>query len=86
MNPNTDRFALLSSTLVFALLIAGCGSSSAPSTGMNGNDVQAALANTSPQNQIDWINRSPMSPDEKAKKIAEIQKKYNLPADSSAGH
>jgi len=56
------------------MLIVGCNVGSAPAT-MNETQVQDAVSKLPVDQQIDYINRSPMSPDEKAKRIAEIKEK-----------
>jgi hypothetical protein len=62
-------------------MLVGCASDAPPTQSMSGNDVQNALANAKPQDQIDWWRRSPSPPEEKAAKIKAIQKKYGLPED-----
>ena len=62
--------------LIAGLSIAtvGCNVGNAPAT-MNENEVQDAVSKLPVDQQIDYINRSPMSPEEKAKKFAEIKAK-----------
>lgn len=45
---------------------------------MSENQVKDEVAKLTPEQQIDWINRSPMPPEEKQKKIDEIKAKYGI--------
>ncbi len=68
MNRFTKTFALAFSLAV----LAGCDTGEAPA-GLTGAETDAAVKKLPAQQQIDYINRSPMPPDVKAKKIAEIK-------------
>jgi len=70
----TTLFAL---GIFAALGISGCHVGNAPEP-MSATEVKDAVAKLPPQQQIDWINRSPMPPDEKAKRIAEIKAKAGI--------
>jgi hypothetical protein len=65
--------------LVVCLPLTGCNAGNAPET-MSESDVQSAIKKLSPQEQIDYINRSPLTPDEKKKRIAEIEKSSGVTA------
>lgn len=52
---------------------------------MSENQVKDEVAKLSPEQQIDWINRSPMPPEEKQKKIDEIKAKYGLTDGAASG-
>ena len=67
------RLLAIAAVSVFAV---GCGSSGPDP--MSETDVKAALDKATPEQQIDWINRSPMPPAEKKQKIEEIEKKYGI--------
>lgn len=70
------KFWLALSALA-ALVLGGCNVGNAPEP-MSASDVKAEVAKLSPEQQIDWINRSPMPPEEKARKIAEIKQKAGI--------
>lgn len=63
---------------LLAILSAGCSLGNAPEP-MSADQVKGEVEKLKPEQQIDWINRSPMPPSEKQAKIAEIRKKYGLP-------
>jgi len=66
------------STSVFVMLVvAGCNVGNAPEP-MSASQVRDEVAKLSPQQQIDWVNRSPMPPEEKAKRIADIKAKAGI--------
>ncbi|RYG26827.1 hypothetical protein EON82_01690 [bacterium] len=65
-----------------AVLLVGCNVGNAPET-MSEADVKAAIDKMSPQEQIDYINRSPLTPDEKKKRIADLEAKSGAKAESS---
>lgn len=73
----------LATTLVICL---GCASTATPPQPMTGSELKAALDKASPQDQIDWVNRSPMPPNEKEARIKEIRTKYNLPDPNAGSH
>jgi len=57
---------------VVAAAAIGCDTGEAPA-GLTGAETDAAVKKLPAQQQIDYINRSPMPPDVKAKKIADIK-------------
>lgn len=57
-----------------ALFASGCGIGNAPEP-MAAEDVKSELEKLTPEQQIDWVNRSPMSPADKQKRIDEIKAK-----------
>ena len=73
---------LISSVVAFGWMVAGCSVGEAPA-GMSGDDAKTAVSKMSPQDQIKFIQSSPMPPDEKAKKIAEIEAKSGVKAAES---
>ena len=79
------RTLLPFSALAVGLALEGCASTATPPTPMTPDQLNAALQNTTPENQIDWINRSPMPPDQKEAKIKAIREKYHLPEPSGGG-
>jgi len=64
--------------LGFSLVAAyGCGIGDAPQ-GLSATETQAAVKALPPQQQIDYINRSPMPTAMKAQRIAEIKASSGL--------
>ena len=58
-------------------VIGGCSFGDAPK-GLSATETQDAVKALPPQQQIDYINRSPMPAPEKAKRIAEIKSKAGM--------
>lgn len=58
--------------------LVGCQTDSTPPEVVSEADVNKQVESLSPQAQIDYLNRSPMPPAEKQKKIEEIKKKAGL--------
>ncbi len=73
-------FLLLAST---AYCLVACGNDATPPQPMSGKETEDALSKATPEQQIEWYQRSPMPPAEKAKKIAEIEEKYGIKAKPS---
>lgn len=71
----------LAAALASALVVGGCSIGNAPEP-MSEGDVKAALDKATPEQQIDWVNRSPMPPAEKQRRIAEIKAKAGMATDS----
>jgi len=63
--------------------IQGCNVGNAPEP-MDANQVNNAVNNAKPEDQIAFWNSSPLPPAEKKAKIDAIRKKYNLPDNSGA--
>ncbi len=63
--------------LAISLIFVGCGVGDAP-TPMSSADVKVALDNSTPQDQVKFIQSSPLNQAEKKKKIDEIKAKYKL--------
>ena len=74
----------LSAILAATVSLIGCGIGDAPKT-MDQNELKDALSKATPQQQIDWYNRSPMPAAEKKKKIEEIEQKYGLKPGGAVG-
>lgn len=70
------KFSILLAALTFG--IVGCSIGDAPA-GQSADEAKAAFENSPPEEQIKLVMSSPMPPDQKAARIAEIRKKYNLP-------
>lgn len=68
-----NSFALL----FLAVAVVGCNMGNAPEP-MSESELKQAVDNAKPEDQIAWIERSPMPPDEKKAKIAEIKAKHGL--------
>jgi hypothetical protein len=67
------------------LTCVGCNIGNAPQP-MSDDELQSALDKLPPQDQINYINSSPMPPDMKAKRIKEIEEKtgYKAPKKEEA--
>ena len=59
------------------LLCAGCGVGNAPAP-MDENQLKAAVEKMPPQDQINYINSSPMPKEMKEQRIAEIKAKAGM--------
>lgn len=68
-----------------AIFLSGCNNIGNAPTPMSPEQTRAALDQATPQQQIDWINRSPMPPDEKARRIKEIEDKHGVKAGGVSG-
>lgn len=79
----TKRIFTFAAATVAAVLLGGCNIGNAPEP-MAASEVKKEVEKLTPDQQIDWYNRSPMPPAEKQKKIAEIREKYGL-QDSGGG-
>lgn len=66
-----------------ALFAVGCGIGNAPEP-MAAEDVKGELEKLSPEQQIEWVNRSPMSAADKQKRIDEIKAKTGYQGDAGA--
>ncbi len=65
-------------TLGFGLLtLTGCSIGDAPK-GLSPEETRAAVAALPPQQQIDYINRSPLPAEEKQKRIAAIKAAHGI--------
>jgi hypothetical protein len=62
---------------LLGVAISGCNVGNAPEP-MSETEVRQAVDNAKPEDQISWIQRSPMPAAEKEKKIAEIKAKHGL--------
>ena len=62
---------------LFALACFGCNIGNAP-TPMEASEVQGAVDKLPPQDQIRYIQNSPLPQAEKDKRIAEIKAKHGL--------
>jgi hypothetical protein len=68
-----------------AIVLTGCNNIGNAPTPMSPEQTRAALDQATPEQQIDWINRSPMPPEEKARRIKEIEEKYGVKASAVSG-
>ncbi len=75
MKPN-----LWMTMLPLAALIAGCSSLGNAPAGMSEEDAKAAIERMSPEDKIRAIASSPMPPQEKEKKIKEIEEQTGVKA------
>lgn len=64
------------------IMATGCNVGNAPEP-MSENKVKEEVAKLTPQQQIDWINRSPMPPEEKQKEIDKIKAKYGISGEAT---
>ena len=66
---------------LLAVALAGCNVGNAPEP-MSESDLKSAVEKLPPQDQINYINASPMPPAMKAQRIKEIEDKtgYKAPA------
>lgn len=69
--------------IALGLLLFGCGVGDAPRP-MSQQDVKEALDKAKPEDQIHFIQSSPMNAKDKKAKIDEIKAKYNLSDDDVA--
>ena len=67
-----------------ALCLAGCNVGMAPD-GMSREEAKAALDKMSPQDQIKYVASSPMPPEQKKKRYAEIEEKTGVKAKDVLG-
>jgi hypothetical protein len=72
----SNRNALLALGLC-VLAAGGCSFGDAPK-GLSPEETRAAVSKLPAKDQIDYINRSPLPPDEKAKRIADIKASHGL--------
>jgi hypothetical protein len=77
------RIWIFSGVLAAGFAATGCNIGNAPEP-MSGDEARAAVEKLSPEQQIEWINRSPMPPAEKQKKIDEIKAKHGLQGGANA--
>jgi hypothetical protein len=63
--------------LFLCVAIAGCNIGNAPEP-MSEAELKKAVENAKPEDQIAWIQRSPMPTAEKEAKIAEIKEKHGI--------
>ncbi|MGV3616626.1 MAG: hypothetical protein ACO1SV_14965 [Fimbriimonas sp.] len=75
------KYLLLASIVV----LAGCNAGMAPE-GMSREEARAALDRMSPQDQIKYVASSPMPPEQKAKRYAEIEAKTGIKAKDVLGN
>jgi hypothetical protein len=61
----------------------GCNAGNAPEP-MNEDQLTDAVGKLKPQDQINYINSSPMPPAMKAEKIKAIEEKYGIKAEAPA--
>ncbi|MBS1726384.1 MAG: hypothetical protein JST51_06650 [Armatimonadetes bacterium] len=67
----------LPAVLLVGAATIGCSMGNAPQA-LSPQETRDAVAKLPPQQQIDYINRSPMSAAEKEKRIAEIKAKAGI--------
>ena len=67
----------LTFVLLAGIALFGCDTGNAPQ-GLTAAETQKAVSELPPQQQIDYINRSPMPAADKAKKIADIKVKARM--------
>ena len=67
-----------------SIAISGCGIGMAPD-GMSREEAKAALEKLSPEEQIKYVATSPMPPDQKQKRYAEIEAKTGVKAKDVLG-
>src|SRR5579862_5824236 len=72
----TKRSILLAMVLC-PLFQAGCSFGDAP-RGLTPEETRAAVAALPPQQQIDYLNRSPLPPAEKQRRIADIKAQHGI--------
>jgi len=72
---NLSKFAIVG--IATAIVLSGCNSGTMPE-GPSPSEIQKKIASFPPEKQIEMYKNSPMSPDQKAAKIAEIKAKYGL--------
>ena len=60
-----------------ATVVTGCSVGNAPE-GLSSSEVQSEFAKQDPQKQIQGIQASPLPPEEKEKRIKEIEQKYGI--------
>ncbi len=78
----TQFFAIAIPVMILA---AGCDNVGNAPPPLSPDDTKKALSEAKPEDQINWINRSPMPADEKARKIKEIEDKYGIKAGGVTG-
>ena len=82
MNIKTLSCALVS---VFGLGLVACDNVGNAPSGKSADEMKSYVDQQKPEDQIKMWQASPAPPAEKAKKIAEIRKKYNLPDPAENG-
>ncbi|MBI1335216.1 MAG: hypothetical protein GC165_20315 [Armatimonadetes bacterium] len=73
----TSNTLWLPAVLLVGTVMTGCSIGNAPQA-LSPEETRDAVAKLPPQQQIDYINRSPMSAAEKEKRIAEIKAKAGM--------
>lgn len=80
MKQTLELGALLAAAMI---ALTGCNVGMAPA-GPDPDQIRQEIAAMPPQKQIHLIQGSPMPTKQKQQKIAEIEQKYNIKADTSA--
>jgi len=89
-HPPPKETPMKTKTLIFAVLatfgssLVACDNIGNAPAGKSADEMKSYVEQQKPEEQIKMWEASPAPPAEKAKKIAEIRKKYNLP-DPGAG-